>query len=486
MPDASDINPEQIERFLRELGQLRGRVEGTRERSVKARATRAMESPDQRDVALQDAETELSVTVEKLSIAGEELRQQNETLLSLQSELQAERDRYYQLFALAPDPIIVTDLAGLILATNAAAVGTLAGIAGRPLRKPLATFIELEHRRAFRTFVDLVSTSRDLSHGDLLMRGRDGRTMTMAVTAVRHLNPRTRRPELIWAFRDVTAQREFERRISTWNAELERRVEERTNQLLKLAAEKDEIITTTRALAEQLETALTARDQFFSVLSHEFRTPLQALFGYTELLLEGLHGPLTPQQAEDIRRIQRSQSHLLVLVNSILDFARINSAQPVTLELARVPLREVFTMLTDIVLGLTSAKQVTVEHVCDPPEISAYGDRGKVQQILLNLLSNAIRFSPPGGRITLFARIQGEQTLISVSDTGQGIPPDKLEAVFEPFLQLAKPAGEPSTGLGLAISRSLAEAMGGTLIAKSELGNGTTFELRLPAGPGLL
>ena len=234
------------------------------------------------------------------------------------------------------------------------------------------------------------------------------------------------------------------------------------------------------------ETANQAKSDFLATMSHELRTPLNAIAGYTELLELGLRGPVTEEQREDLRRIRRSQRHLLALVNDVLNFARLDTGylhyDIRSVELAPL-LGEVETMIAPQLL----AKGLVYELAPPAPGTTVHADPEKLQQILLNLLSNALKFTPRGGRVRIDCDASRERVAISVSDTGRGIPREQHEAIFEPFVQVDRSLTRETegSGLGLAISRQLAVAMEGDLSVRSDIGAGSTFTLTLPLGDPL-
>jgi PAS domain S-box-containing protein len=242
-----------------------------------------------------------------------------------------------------------------------------------------------------------------------------------------------------------------------------------------------------RAVAENArhaaEDANRAKSEFLAVMSHELRTPLNAIGGYAELIDLGIRGPVTPEQREDLQRIQTSQKHLLGLINEVLNYARVESGA-VGYQLTDVPVAEVTREAEALIAPQIRAKGLVLESVqCHPENLTARADREKVQQILLNVLSNATKFTERGGRIHVCCSRAGDYVQIQVRDTGIGIPTEKLESIFEPFVQIGRALNRPTegTGLGLAISRDLARGMGGDLTAESKPGEGSTVTLTLPA-----
>jgi signal transduction histidine kinase len=238
----------------------------------------------------------------------------------------------------------------------------------------------------------------------------------------------------------------------------------------------------------EAEAANRAKAEFLATMSHELRTPLNAIAGYTELLQMGLHGAITEAQHEDLDRIQRSQRYLLGLINDLLNFARVEAGQA-RYEVRSVPIEHLLRAVEALIGTQLRAKELA--YVCEgcEPNVSVLGDAERVQQVLLNVLTNASKFTGPGGRITLRCEATPTTVHFHVTDTGSGIPADKLETIFEPFVQVERRparAGD-GVGLGLAISRQLARAMGGELTATSTVGVGSTFTLSLPrALPAML
>ncbi len=261
----------------------------------------------------------------------------------------------------------------------------------------------------------------------------------------------------------------------------------------RAGAEVERARAEAEAARRRAEEANRAKSEFLAAMSHELRTPLNAIAGYAELMELGLRGPVTEEQRGDLARIRRSQRHLLTLITDILNFARLEGGR-VEYDLRPVPLADLIADAAPMIEPQLAAQHLSYEvrlpAGADGGGATARADQEKVRQILLNLLSNAAKFTPAGGRVTVAVEAAagalggaaGGAVLVRVSDTGIGIPADKLDAIFDPFVQVQTglTRRHEGTGLGLAISRDLARGMGGDLTVESAPGAGSTFTLVLP------
>jgi len=234
-------------------------------------------------------------------------------------------------------------------------------------------------------------------------------------------------------------------------------------------------------LLKESEEANRAKSEFLATMSHELRTPLNAISGYTELLKMGLRGPVTEEQVADLERINRSQSHLLGIINDILQFAKLESG-PLEMTVDEFLVETALDTAEELVRPQLEARKISYARLRGDKSARVRADSDRFQQIVLNLLSNALKFTPEGGRITVAWRIEQQRLLIDVADTGIGIAVDQFERIFDPFVQVQSGTTRTSegVGLGLAISRDMARQMGGDVYVTSELGNGSTFTLALP------
>ena len=416
--------------------------------------------------------------VTDLARAKEEIEDSYRTLRLAQAEVRDERHRLDLIIDSVADPILVTDQEGDIVLMNEPAERLF----NVPPNAP-----ESSQRRVRGNGANLTSFVSNVltSGGEQRYRGEiqlsdplTGRALPVEGLAGQILSEQG---ELMWVvtiLHDLTEAIEKARlyeQLKQASAELERKVQEATAEL----AEQNELL---RRQHIALEQASALKSQFLANMSHEFRTPLNAILGYTHMLLNGVTGAVTDPQRKSLSRIDSNSRHLLALINDILDITRIEAGRmPLTITEFGVQdlVREVMSELEPIIKR-TSLK-VRTSTTGKLPGIRS--DRQKVKQIVLNLLSNALKFTAEGS-VTINASYDGKgQVAISVRDTGVGIAPEDQAKVFEDFRQLdASPArGYGGTGLGLSICRRLAQMLGGTIELESTAGKGSTFLLRLPA-----
>ncbi len=256
----------------------------------------------------------------------------------------------------------------------------------------------------------------------------------------------------------------------------------RERELSVLLGEHQELLESERMARVEAETATRAKSQFLAVMSHELRTPLNAIAGHVQLLDMGIHGPINDGQREALGRIARSQRHLLRLINEVLNLSRVETGR-VEYAMEDIDAHDLVAELRSMVDPQLEAKGLACE-VRQPSDLMLVrADREKLTQVVLNLLSNAIKFTPAGGRVSVDFSIDPDSPLarVQVSDTGIGIPRDKHEAIFEPFVQVqtGPTRAVEGAGLGLAISRELARGMGGDVTVRDREGGGSIFTLTL-------
>jgi PAS domain S-box-containing protein len=416
-----------------------------------------------------------------LARAREEIEESYRTLRLAQAEVRDERHRLDLIIDSVADPILVTDPEGDIVLMNEPAERlfnvptTAAEAAQRNVRANGANLT---------SFVSnvLTRTGEQRYRGEIqLTDPASGRGLPVEALAGTILSEQG---ELVWVvtiLHDLTEALEKEllyERLKQASAELERKVQEATAEL----AQQNELL---RRQHIELEQASALKSQFLANISHEFRTPLNAILGYTHMLLHGVTGAVTDPQRKSLTRIDSNSRHLLALINDILDITRI--------EAGRMPLNVTRFRLTDLIHEVMSELEpiirrsnlaVTTKTRSTLPMVKT--DRQKVKQIVLNLLSNALKFTPSGS-VTITTTLDGKSGMVGiiVRDTGVGIPEESQGKIFEDFRQLdnSPTRGYGGTGLGLSICRRLAQMLGGSIELTSRLGEGSVFTLRLPVRP---
>jgi PAS domain S-box-containing protein len=417
--------------------------------------------------------------VTDLARAKEEIEESYRTLRLAQAEVRDERHRLELIIDSVADPILVTDQEGDIVLLNAPAERLF----NVPAMAAEATQRRVQANGAHLTsFVSnvLTTTGEQRYRGEIqLADPASGRPLPVEGVAGTILSEQG---ELMWVvtiLHDLTEALEKARlfeQLERGAAQLQVKVQEATAEL----AEQNELL---RRQHIALEQASALKSQFLANMSHEFRTPLNAILGYTHMLLNGVTGPVSDQQRKSLSRIDSNSRHLLALINDILDITRIEAGRmPLTLSTFDVPelVNEVMSELEPIIRR--STLKVTAKTARNLRPVKS--DRQKVKQIVLNLLSNALKFTPVGA-VTISAAYDDNKRwiAIAVKDTGVGIAPGDQAHVFEDFRQLdsSPTRGYGGTGLGLSICRRLAQMLGGTIELVSELDAGSTFILKLPA-----
>jgi PAS domain S-box-containing protein len=420
--------------------------------------------------------------VTDLARAKEEIEESYRTLRVAQAEVRDERHRLDLIIDSVADPILVTDQEGDIVLMNTPAERLFSPQPGAEMDAAL--------RRVRANGANLTSfVSNVLTRsGEQRYRGEiqladpvNGRPLPVEALAGTILSEQG---ELMWVvtiLHDLTEaidKAKLYEQLKHASEQLERKVQEATAEL----AEQNELL---RRQHIELEQASQLKSQFLANMSHEFRTPLNAILGYTHMLLNNVTGQVSEAQRKSLTRIDSNSRHLLALINDILDITRI--------EAGRMPLNVTSFVVGELIVEVMAELEpiirrsnLTVTSRMKAPLPNLRSDRQKVKQIVLNLLSNALKFTPAGS-VTIQAAYdrRAKQIAIAVRDTGVGIAREDQSKVFEDFRQLdsSPTRGYGGTGLGLSICRRLSQMLGGTIDLASTPGEGSTFTLRLPARP---
>ncbi len=243
-------------------------------------------------------------------------------------------------------------------------------------------------------------------------------------------------------------------------------------------------ISREKELMDRIEEASRAKSEFLANMSHELRTPLNSIIGFSEMLEDEIFGDLNPKQKEYVQDIQKSGRHLLNLINDILDLSKIEAGR-MTLQYSDFSVAQAIEDVQTMVWPMVVEKDITLEVFLDEKLSMIRTDEGKFKQILSNLLSNSLKFTPEGGKVTIKANLVDDQAEISVTDSGRGIRPEHQERIFREFWQadssLSRQYG--GTGLGLSLTKRFVERQGGRIWVESNLGQGSKFSFTIPTSP---
>lgn len=385
----------------------------------------------------------------------------HELQLFTQREAHARADalaaaRFRDLIQQAPDGILQVDEAGRILLANPMAAsmfgyaeGELLGVNVDMLVPEASRTAHEAHRRAFAT----ANRTRPMGLGlDLYARRKDGSEFPVEISL--SPAPSESGTQITAVVRDITERRRMEQQVRTLQE----------SYMAELVSRQKE--------AERLNLMKT---QFVAGVSHELRSPLHTIIGFADLMNEEVAGPLTETQRDFLMHIRKDSQHLLTLINDVLDVSRIE-AGALHINLQSQSLHAAITEAVEAIRPHAEATAVAVRYRLDQDE-QVMADPTRLRQVFDNLLSNAVRFTPPGGEITIAAEHDDGSVQVTVSDTGIGIPPDEQSRIFDRFYQVGYAKG--GSGLGLAITKQLVEMHGGTISVVSAPGKGSQFRFTL-------
>jgi PAS domain S-box-containing protein len=424
-------------------------------------------------------DTVLSVLrdVTDLRRAARELERQVLRVRQAEIVATAERDRLNLILENVADPILVTDSAANIILVNDEAEQLFHGPRAAPHSYRVSQAVR-QNDTKFTSFISDFALTDERTRRERMSLVHPSSSIELPVEVVsgKIRNDRGEAIAIVSVLHDLTQQADNERlyeALKQLNSELEGRITAATADL----AEQNERLLWQ---SDELSKASKLKSDFLANMSHELRTPLNAVIGYSALLIDGIPGKLTDRQLDYVKRSQSAAQHLLSLINGILDLAKIEAGK-MPLNIEAVPLREIILEVSQHIAPMISSKNLTFSYdvAADCPVIET--DKTKVKQILLNLLSNAVKFTNRGG-VRLTAQCGGSALLLEVHDTGVGIKPEEIEAIWEDVRQLdqSRTRSFGGTGLGLSITRRLTQQLGGQVTVSSEFGGGTTFSVRLP------
>lgn len=396
--------------------------------------------------------TALSKALEELKVIEEEVCEQNKQLSEARQALETEQRRYEELFEFAPDGYLITDQHGKIQEANRVAAELLKIEKKYTVGKSLINFVAEEHRNVFRSLLLQLQSISQVREWEIPFVAYNGVRFEAALTIVAVKTESGDTIALRWLLRDITNRKQIE------------------EQLRKIQRQNLELTEADRL-----------KEQFIATMSHELRTPLTAILGFSDLLLRQFHCQFPPHQLKLIERIFENGRHLLSLIEDILDFSKLRTKQ-IQLQLEAFDLNELVTQTVQEMRSLAKQKNLSIHtHLCSSKPI-LINDRARVKQILVNLISNAIKFTDSGAVCVQVHSGKYGRIQIVVQDTGIGIEDSEFATIFQEFRQINQTSTRQhgGTGLGLAITKALTELMGGEISVQSKLGLGSTFTIDLP------
>jgi PAS domain S-box-containing protein len=412
--------------------------------------------------------------------ATEQIEENYQKLRVAEAAVRAERDRLNLIIDSVADPIIVTDATGATVLMNAPAEDLFTVVAGASESASRTVQANDAHFSSFISGLLLGETGPgEIRRGEIgLMNPASSEPIPVEAIAGKVLTETGELTAVVTILHDRREALERARlyeQLKTASDELQARVQAATAEL----ATQNELL---RRQAIELEQASRLKSQFLANMSHEFRTPLNAILGYTHMLLQGVAGDLLPAVKRQLQRIDSNGRHLMTIINEILDITRIEAGK-MPMQLSEFNLNELVPEVMTELDPVISRSKLTVAPKLRPDLPIIYSDRQKVKQIIVNLLSNALKFTHEGGiQITVGYNPVERTASVAVADTGIGISPENHEKIFEDFRQVDDSPSRQygGTGLGLAICRRLATALGGRIILESTMGVGSTFTLTVP------
>jgi PAS domain S-box-containing protein len=411
----------------------------------------------------------------------------------IEQGLRDSEERYRSMIGALDEGIMLVDVERRVFATNASAERILgvtsAEVVGARAAEqfPDAVFDDGRSVGDALPFLETLDTGEPRQNVVFKIARADGQAVWISMNAQPLARHEGKANAALVSFADISGRRAAEESLRAAHAELESRVEKRTSQLteantrLQSEIEERERAQRELRLAKELaDTANQAKSAFLANMSHELRTPLNAVIGFSELLEQQIFGQLNDKQTAYVGNVLVSGRHLLQLVNDILDISKVEAGR-MDLAYELTPIGGIVDVVRGVIQALAAKKGINFEVSVpdDLPQVQV--DPGRIKQVLYNLISNAIKFTPRGGFVRLSAHADGAFLVVEVADSGVGIAREDLGRLFREFEQLPQPGGvrPEGTGLGLALTRRLVELHGGKVEVESELGKGSTFSVYL-------
>ncbi|MHB1134542.1 MAG: PAS domain-containing sensor histidine kinase, partial [Chloroflexota bacterium] len=398
---------------------------------------------------------DLSATLEELRVAQEELRLQNDELAATRALVEAERNRYYQLFDLAPDGYLETDLHGVVREANLAASRLLAIDRERLPGKPLAVFVAPADRRAFRRQLLEVRQAEEPRAVDVHLQPRSGAAVHASLSVVASRDERGAPVGLRWLLRDVTARVRAEEEVRRLNAELEQRVEERT---------------------AELRQANEHQEEYLRMITHDLRQPLTVLQGMAQLTARTADEVASPRARTTANLTLESTRRLASMISDLAETVSLDSPDP-HWEKSEVHLGD---FLCKVVEHAFSQQRDRLRLSGPVPGPRILVDAARLERALVNLVDNALKYSPQEEPVMISISADEREATVSVSDHGEGLPPEDVQRLFQRHFRTQTKRKIGGLGLGLYISRLIVEGHGGKIWAESEEHKGSTFSFTLP------
>jgi PAS domain S-box-containing protein len=428
---------------------------------------------------VEEAFEQLQNGLEELRAAEESLLQQNIELLAAQEALIAERQRYQGLFDFAPNGYLVTTASGIIKEANQAACRLLNMTHDALINATLAFFVVEEQRQQFHhTLAELRSVER-LEDQEFRFQAHKSTLFTGAFTAMSVRDGAGHITAIRWSIRDVTERRQAEDRIRRLNNELELRVAERTSELEAANRLKDQLFHREQQARLFAEDALKIRDAFLTTASHELKTPLTSLIGYAYLLQHALARNDTSQTTAALKVIMGQSQRLNQLIETMIDLAQVQQDQ---ISLLRQQ-RDLVALAQQVVAEFSpTLTRHSMHLLVEEQPLMVNADAERLQQVLLTLFQNAVKYSPHGGAIRVQLLRQDGDACIRVCDQGIGVPESAQSAIFERFYRADNfnQLRISGFGVGLYIARHIIELHGGRISVQNNQDAGSTFEIQLP------